>query len=511
MPARHPARFVALLAVALLAALLPVGASSTASAQSRDTWLRPPNHPGAPATYNGTFADPSIIAVGGTYYGYATNTGGSHLPVLHSTALVNWTPALSYNRTTAATRSADSARFLNNRPVYVAQRPDTSFDPWINDALLDYHEGARLTVNNHNHMRVGYWAPGVAKIGAKYVAYHAAPQNSVDHRCIRVSTANKPEGPFIPQPGTGWLQCDSQSTGDAFSPNGSLDPDPFVDANGTPYLIWKSEGNPNPPYAPTILWSRQLNSAGTAFAPGSVKRELLRTAAGTWEGSLIENPSMVRHNGRYYLFYSGNRWVGSSYATGYAECSGPTGPCSRPRSAPLLATSSRFVGPGGADAFVDANGNLQLAFHHWVNGTQAAGSPDAYRALEVVTLSRGSSGLLQVSGSPADNLTHELSVRYTPVQRDVLNRAAARIPSVANAAQLQHDAPILFAFLAGLSGGQASPLPDPITPRGTTRLVSVFTGEELRLLDRLGDHFGGLNREQSVKLSAIVLAYLVLV
>ncbi len=379
--------------LAVLATLAP-----NVGAQSPHPWVRPPNHPGAPATYQGDFADPSVIRVGNTYYAYATIAGGSHLPVLRSTNLSTWKPMLSYNRTTAATQNQDSSEFISGRPVRIAQRPDTNFDPWINDGLLDYHAGAFLSVSGHNHLRTGYWAPGVAKIGNQYVAYSAVPQNNAVHRCIRASVSSTPDGPFTPIGGTQPLQCDDESTGDAFSPNGSVDPEPFVDANGTPYLLWTSTGNPQPPYAPTILWARRLKANGTGFAPGSSKVELLRTAPASWEGSVIENPSMVRFGGKYYLFYSGNDWKSGNYATGYAVCSGPLGPCQRQASTPLMKSTGQFVAPGGADAFVAANGTLQLAFHHWVDGTRLTQPAIAYRALAVRQVTVGANGSLSVQG-----------------------------------------------------------------------------------------------------------------
>ena len=74
---------------------------------------------------------------------------------------------------------------------------------------------------------------------------------------------------------------------------------------------------------------------------------------------------MVRFDGRYFLFYSGNEWRSGSYRTGYAMCNGPRGPCARPDSQPLLGNTAEWLGPGGADSFIDADGRLRLAYHAW--------------------------------------------------------------------------------------------------------------------------------------------------
>jgi hypothetical protein len=145
-------------------------------------------------------------------------------------------------------------------------------------------------------------------------------------------------------------------------PHGSIDPQPFVDDDGTPYLLWKSEGWPG--VAPTRIWAQPLAPDGLSFAPGSAQVELLRTTD-RWEGYIVENPSMVRYRGHLYLFYSGNDWRSPNYAVGYADCAGPLGPCTKSALNPVLASRGDRLGPGGSNAFLDAQGNLRLAYHWW--------------------------------------------------------------------------------------------------------------------------------------------------
>ena len=87
-----------------------------------------------------------------------------------------------------------------------------------------------------------------------------------------------------------------------------------------------------------------VSSAGTARTPWS---KFLLTTQDAWESPLIENPSMIYYAGRYYLFYSGGAYGNSSYATGYAICTTPLGPCTRASTEPLLATGGRVAGTGG--------------------------------------------------------------------------------------------------------------------------------------------------------------------
>ncbi len=316
---------LAIVVAATAAALLPI---AKAGADSHVPWFEPSK------VYASNFPDPSVIVDDGTYYAYATNTGGAYLPAMSSTDQQTWTA----------------------RPKY-SPNPYNS-DPYFNDALPEAPSWALpLNVGGHSHLKTEIQAPGVAKIGGSFVAFstvRVAPTSASTRYCIGVSKASSPLGPFVNH-GSQPIQCGSD-------PVGSIDPDPFVDDNGTPYLLWKSEGVPG--RTPTKIWSRQLRSDGLAFAPGSTPRAILETAL-PWEGSVIENPSMVHFGDRYILFYSGNEWRSGNYRTGYAFCESPVGRCSRQTPSPLLGNTSQWLGPGGGDAFVDDSGRLRLAYHAW--------------------------------------------------------------------------------------------------------------------------------------------------
>ncbi len=74
---------------------------------------------------------------------------------------------------------------------------------------------------------------------------------------------------------------------------------------------------------------------------------------------------MVAWNGGWWLFYSGNKWQGPNYATGYAKCASALGPCTKVQADPLLKNTGVILSPGGTSAFVDTDGRLRLAFHYW--------------------------------------------------------------------------------------------------------------------------------------------------
>jgi len=126
---------------------------------------------------NQDFPDPSVINAGGTYYAYATNTGGRNVPCARSSDLVSWTQ--------------------------------------LSDALPSLPGWASGGVT---------WAPVVHKFGSTYVLYFAAQQPSTGHHAIGVATSSSPTGPFAAS-GTPLV---SQS-----SIGGDIDAGVFVDSTGS--------------------------------------------------------------------------------------------------------------------------------------------------------------------------------------------------------------------------------------------------------------------------------------
>ncbi|HEX5615104.1 MAG TPA: family 43 glycosylhydrolase [Acidimicrobiia bacterium] len=333
---------VVALTLALLGTALVAPSPSEAASSSTSAWFKPGN------VFTWQFPDPSVYEVGPFTWAASTGQGGAHLPLMWSTESATWIARTDYT-----------------------PNPYNA-DPYLNDALVAFGAGWPRTIFNHSWMKYELWAPSIARFGNTYVAYFAVRQTTSAFRfCIYTATASKPAGPFAAQSTPLVCRGINEPSGQnaTTNPNGYIDPDVFVDANGAAYLIFKSEGGDNANYPK--LWSRRLTSNGLAFTASPAAMLLTRNTnppggTGNWEGNIIENPSMVRHSGKYFLFYSGNLWRTSSYATGYAVCSGPQGPCSRPVSTPLLQTGgANGYGPGAADGHVDARGRLKVAYHGW--------------------------------------------------------------------------------------------------------------------------------------------------
>lgn len=275
------------------------------------------------------FPDPYVFNDHGTYTAYATNANGPNIQIITSADLKTWT--------------------LHRDAL-------PSLPSWAVPGKT--------------------WAPAIVKAGTGYVLYYTARHRAGGINCIGAAFGTSSIGPFhdfnaVP------IVCQSGYRG------GSIDPSPYVDKYGRPWLLWKSEGTAG--IEPTRIWSRPMRFDGLAFDGPAF--QLLHTDQ-AWEGPIIENPSMVYAGGKLLLFYSGGRWQDSSYAINYAECAGLGGPCTKVPG-PWVHSTGAVAGPGGPDFFRAENGKLWMTYHAW--RSDRVGYPQGIRTLRIdrVVMSNG--------------------------------------------------------------------------------------------------------------------------
>lgn len=95
------------------------------------------------------------------------------------------------------------------------------------------------------------------------------------------------------------------------------------------------------------------------------------TRSSAW--TVTEGPTVLKHNGWYYLFYSANDFRNPDYAVGYAVSRSPTGPWKKFAGNPILTKALIGVpGTGHGDFFRDKDGELCYVFHtHYGKDTVA--------------------------------------------------------------------------------------------------------------------------------------------
>jgi Glycosyl hydrolases family 43 len=190
------------------------------------------------------------------------------------------------------------------------------------------------------------WAPDLHRFGTTYALYFTAliAGSTPPTECIGSAFSPSPTGPFNASPSPFICQVDQ---------GGSIDPRVFVDSDGTPWMLWKSDQNIGGSNTPTIMWSQELSSDGTQLL-GSPS--ILMSPDRPWQGTIVEAPDMVKVGGAYWVIYSANWYNSPAYAIGAARCAGPAGPCADVGPGPLLASNLQGAGPGEASVFHDPAG-----------------------------------------------------------------------------------------------------------------------------------------------------------
>jgi beta-xylosidase len=264
---------------------------------------------------NQDFPDPDILKVGDTYYAYATGNFDAKISVqtARSQNLVHWEQ--------------------------------------LSDAMPTFPAWAE-----HDHGLV--WAPEVTTSadGKTFLLYFTARVAGTSRQCIGLATSTKPEGPFD-SPDEQPIICQTNQ-------GGSIDASSFVDDDGTRYLLWKNDGNCCG--QETYIYIQKISNDGRILE--GQPTQLIQSDQ-SWEGALVEAPTLWKHAGKCYLFYSANNYNTPNYAIGYAVADSPLGPYQKAKR-PLVASSIKdaVVGPGGQDIVLDPEGDMWMLYHSWGPG-----------------------------------------------------------------------------------------------------------------------------------------------
>ena len=226
-------------------------------------------------------------------------------------------------------------------------------------------------------------APGVFKVGARYIMYYTAQTVSGHngHYCLSRATASKPAGPFVDNSSGPWMCMDVLG--------GVIDPSPYIDNAGRPWLVLKTYDLVEHGSEPSQIFVVRLTPDGLSPAAAPISILNQNTLSSPFETA--ENPQMLFVGGRYVLLFSRGGWATSSYRQGFATCNGPVGPCHESQAA-FLTSYGRVLGPGGGTIFSDTSGRRWIAYQGW-NGTPGCTGDSATCAgkLYVASISFGAS------------------------------------------------------------------------------------------------------------------------
>ena len=225
--------------------------------------------------FNGDFADPFALRTADVLYLYASNTestrdsSGAHVPVI----------ALSCD-------SGFQGRYLGDALPTLPTWTVTGFQ-WA-PSVWTRPDGTYVMY---------YSTPATIPLGCLASSPPSGCVTTTNGRssamCISRATSASPAGPFVDDSPSAFVCPVAQG--------GAIDPSVFVASDGTPWLLWKSDGDCC--NLPTTIYSQQLSADGLSVV-GPAHR--LIGASQSWEGGLVEGPSMIQNGSTFWLFYSAN-------------------------------------------------------------------------------------------------------------------------------------------------------------------------------------------------------------
>ncbi|WP_263374756.1 glycoside hydrolase family 43 protein [Granulicella aggregans] len=257
----------------------------------------------------GDHPDPSIIRVGKTYW--TTSTAG------------NWAPEFSLYRSEDLLHWASAGAIFPHTPEWADR---------------------------------DFWAPELVSDGGRVLVYYVARKRG-GGLCVAVATAATPDGHYEDH---GPIMCQE---------DGSIDPAFARDESGKPFLIWKEDGNSQGKLTP--IFAQPLTD-DLVHVTGE-KTQLIVNEPESWEGGVVEAPYIMRHGGKFYLFYAGNACcgVGCKYAEGVARADHLLGPWEKDPANPIIRPNGVWKCPGHGTAVRTPKGEDVFLYHAYPAGTLA--------------------------------------------------------------------------------------------------------------------------------------------
>ncbi len=206
------------------------------------------------------------------------------------------------------------------------------YDVYVSPDLLHWKKGPRVFRSDER----GVWAPDVLfnPPDRKFYLYYTV------NRRVGVAVADRPDGTFTD---VGPLA------------HNAIDANMFLDDDGKYYLYYAS-------YRDFRIHVQPMESP---VRKRGEPREIVRPDQ-PWERNgqpITEAPWMLKHNGTYYLLYSGGGANTAFYAIGYATAKSPLGPFTKYTGNPVMKEGNGVFGPGHCSVIRTPDGKFWIVYH----------------------------------------------------------------------------------------------------------------------------------------------------
>ena len=250
--------------------------------------------------------------------------------------------------------------FYENKNYYMfgTSLNGESLSCYIGNNLTKFNEKPAVVLNKKDSFgNSDFWAPEIIKYNGQYYMFYSSRGDDKDLH-VSVAKSNNVIGPYIDinkeKPLLPWV---------------TIDASPFIDADGKAYLLFVMDCSKN------IVDGKHTSEINIIRLDKSLSKTIgkpkkLLTPDSKWEYKKSDEfrwndgPSMIYHDGYYYITYSAHSYLDPDYSVGVARSKKVTGPFIKSKDSPILKRIEKITsGTGHNSFFIDKNGQLMTAYH----------------------------------------------------------------------------------------------------------------------------------------------------
>ncbi len=268
----------------------------------------------------------------------------------------------TYQNGSQITGIGDPYVFVDNGKYYhTATKNGKKYELHVSEDLKNWELVGEIFASNpdggwiHSDM----WQPQILKgDDGKYYLYYCGKEKSGIIR-IGVAVADEVQGPYLdvykePLFDLGYAVIDAHV---------------FRDDDGQLYMYYSRDCSENKVNGKNTSQIYVVEMESMVKVKEKAEHRLLLTPEQEWEmqsGDWLwnEGPDILKHDGKYYLFYSANFYADSKYSIGYAVADSPIGPFVKYEGNPILSATNTMSGPGNNSFFHSIDGKDFFTAYH---------------------------------------------------------------------------------------------------------------------------------------------------
>lgn len=224
--------------------------------------------------------------------------------------------------------------------LYGTNRPTSGFEVFTSTDLVNWNSAGICAEKGRILGDDRFWAPEVYEMDGKFYLLYTADEH------LAVAVADSPTGPF-------------EKTSDDYiiTDYRAIDGNILFDDDGNKYLYFSkltdSDGQQ--------LWGCRMSHDLTSIDKSTLTH---LTSPEGWEGNTNEGPFMIKHNGTYYLTYTGSGYEEVTYSVTYATSDSPLGKFKKYEYGPILSSANKIRGTGHHCFTMSPDGSEMFIVYH---------------------------------------------------------------------------------------------------------------------------------------------------